>query len=215
MNKIMAKLNIKSPIVVKILLGLALGIVVVLAVVFVNIQNNQPIVVASEDQDLDPRQYQEMEAEVEGSTVQNTLIVVYVSGHVYSPGVFEFYQGARVRDAVEAAGGMTAYADPNAINLAATIFDEQHIIVFGMEDNAPPTVSGGTAGQGSGPGLININLATLEELTTLSGIGPARADAIIRHREARGGFNSIEEIMNVSGIGESIFGNIRDRITVN
>ena len=63
--------------------------------------------------------------------------------------------------------------------------------------------------------MININRATAQELTALSGIGDVRAENIIRHREARGGFASIEEIMNVSGIGERTFENIRDRITVN
>ena len=75
-----------------------------------------------------------------------------------------------------------------------------------------------TAAQGSGgitsDGRVNINTATAAELITLSGIGQTRAEAIIRHREARGGFERIEEIMNVSGIGESIFASIKDRIFV-
>jgi len=212
MEKIMAKLNIKSSTLMKILLGLALGVVVVLAVVFINLSNNQNAFVVASEEPKPATLYEQME-EITETVIQNDTIIVYVSGHVYNPGVFEFYQGARVRDAVEMAGGMTAYADPNAINLASTIFDEQHIVVFGIEDNAPPTASAVIAGQNSG--LININRATAEELMTLSGIGSARADAIIRHREARGGFNNIEEIKNVSGIGDSIFGNIRDRITVN
>ncbi|MCL2854966.1 MAG: helix-hairpin-helix domain-containing protein [Defluviitaleaceae bacterium] len=208
MDKIMAKLNIKSPLLFKVLLGVAGLAVLVLGVVYISLQQNAPVLLIADDEPAIDQEYMQM-AYITPAPIP---IVVYISGHVYYPGVFEFYQGARVRDAVQAAGGLTSYADPNAINLAATLFDEQHIVVFGLDDGMPPS-SSALAGQ-SGGGLININRATAEELTNLSGIGPARADAIIRHREARGGFAAIEEIMNVSGIGDSIFENIRNQIRV-
>jgi len=204
----MAKLNIKSPLLFKVLLGVAGLAVLVLGVVYISLQQNAPVLLIADDEPAIDQEYMQM-AYITPAPIP---IVVYISGHVYYPGVFEFYQGARVRDAVQAAGGLTSYADPNAINLAATLFDEQHIVVFGLDDGMPPS-SSALAGQ-SGGGLININRATAEELTNLSGIGPARADAIIRHREARGGFAAIEEIMNVSGIGDSIFENIRNQIRV-
>jgi len=145
-------------------------------------------------------------------------IVVYVSGEVHNPGIVEFccHDGARIVNAIEAAGGMTTYADPNAINLAARLSDAQHIVVFSLKDNMPPSadaiaLSGISVATG---GPININTASSEQLQTLSGIGPVTAANIINHREARGGFAAIEEIMNVRGIGEVTFENIMDRITV-
>lgn len=156
-------------------------------------------------------------------------IMVYVSGHVLSPGVFEFYEGARIVDAINAAGGFSPYADQNAINLAARLIDAQHIIVFSTEDNMPPSTiaAGNAAGNtasnvgsannqetNSPSGLININTATSDQLQSLNGIGPSRANNIIAHRQARGAFNSIEEIKNVSGIGQSIFDGLRNDITV-
>ena len=218
-EKLAQKLNIKSKMAVKLLFFGAIGVIVLFAVLYIyqlNQQRSATLVLVG--MDVETRGYaaeggraQQDEAPVE---LEPRSILVYVSGEVNNPGVFRFYEGAHIVDAIEAAGGMTANADPNAINLAARMTDEQHIIVFALTDNMPPTVqAGGTPGQ-TADGLININTATSEQLQTLSGIGPARADAIIRHREARGGFGSIEEIMNVSGIGESIFGNIRDRITV-
>ncbi|MCL2573686.1 MAG: helix-hairpin-helix domain-containing protein [Defluviitaleaceae bacterium] len=150
----------------------------------------------------------------ENDEPQPQRIMVYVSGEVHNPGVFEFYEGARIVEAIEAAGGMTANADINAINPSQRMVDEQHIMVFNIEDNMPPTVTAsGQIGQ-SVDGRININTATSEQLQTLSGIGPVTAGNIINHREARGGFATIEEIMNVSGIGERTFENIRDGITV-
>jgi len=210
-QKIMDKLNIKSSGAVKVILAVALAAVVILAVVFVNVQSggDSVLIVASEEPMTGYIQLYQQMPQV-GSVSRQ--IAVYVSGHVYNPDVFYFYEGARVRDAIAAAGGMTGYADPRAINLADFLFDTQHIVVFGMDDNMPPAVSSSSGGQSSS--LININRATADELMTLSGIGSARADAIIRHREQRGGFNNIEELMNVSGIGESIFGNIRDQIRV-
>jgi len=97
--------------------------------------------------------------------------------------------------------------------LAARLTDAQHIVVFSVADNMPVSAQAGGVGQADG-GLVNINTATSEQLQVLSGIGPVTAGNIISHREARGGFGSIEDIMNVSGIGERTFENIRDRITV-
>jgi len=141
-------------------------------------------------------------------------MVIHISGEVYNPGVFTFYVGARVWDAVQAAGGLTADADLNAINLARLLQDEDHIVVFSIEENMPTTATIGGRETDTGDLRININTATSEQLQALSGIGPATAGNIIRHREARGGFETIEEIMNVSGIGERMFENIRDSIRV-
>lgn len=138
-------------------------------------------------------------------------LVVHVSGEVNNPGVFWLYEGDRVWHAILAAGGLTEYADQNAVNLARRLRDEDHIVVFAVGDNMPATGLGVSV---MSDGRVNINTATSEELQTLSGIGPVTAGNIVRHREARGRFESIDEIMNVSGIGPATFENIRDNIRV-
>jgi len=207
-EKLMKKFNIKSAKAAKWLLFGAFGVIAIFVVLYINEQRNTAVVLVG--MDVETQGYA-VEAEQSEILVVSQTIMVYISGEVRNPGVFEFYEGARVVDAIEAAGGMTSDADENAINLAARLTDAQHIVVFSVADNMPP--SGQTSGQTS-DGFININTATSEQLQQLSGIGPVTAGNIISHREARGGFVSIEEIMNVSGIGERTFENIRDRITV-
>jgi len=207
-EKLMKKFNIKSAKAAKWLLFGAFGVIAIFVVLYINEQRNTAVVLVG--MDVETQGYA-VEAEQSEILVVSQTIMVYISGEVRNPGVFEFYEGARVVDAIEAAGGMTSDADENAINLAARLTDAQHIVVFSVADNMPP--SGQTSSQTS-DGFININTATSEQLQQLSGIGPVTAGNIISHREARGGFVSIEEIMNVSGIGERTFENIRDRITV-
>jgi len=227
MKKLMDKYNIKSTLLLKILIALAIVIMVVLGIVYINVQRSQPMAIVDAEDRTTPSATAQQETttyspqasptEAVRSPAPNSIIVVYVSGHVHNPGVFEMVDGARLWQAIELAGGMTEYADENAINLASELFDGQHIIVFGIEDNMPPSIVGGQDGGqtvGTAGGLININTATAAQLQTLSGIGEARARDIINHREARGGFASIEEIMNVPGIGEGIFARIRYGITV-
>lgn len=209
----MKKINIKTA---KMLLFCSIGIAAIFVVLYINEQRNTAVVLVGMGTEM-------QSYETEGSqSAQNEIpetpqsIIVSVTGEVYSPGVFEFHEGARINDAILAAGGMTPDADPNAINLAARLVDEQHIVVFSFEDNMPPSpqVSSGASGSNA-DGKVNINTATSEQLQTLSGIGPVTAANIISHREARGGFAAVEEIMNVSGIGERTFENIRDSIIVN
>ena len=225
-EQMMKKLNMKPTktskqtlLIVIVVLAAIIAIVAVIALTISAVtdfigQRNTPTVLVGADVDTRAYAAEGYALGQDEAQVAPRLVVVYVSGEVYNPGVFEFYEGARIVDAVTAAGGKTSYADPNAINLAARLVDDQHIIVFSLEDNMPPTAaaSGGT-GQAA-DGRININTATSEQLQTLSGIGPVMAGNIISHREARGGFATIEEIKNVSGIGERTFENLRDRITV-
>jgi len=223
MKKTLMRLNIKHPVIFKALLALVLVGGVILLVLYINMQRNTPAVIIADEPAYEIAiVYEEEIIPVVYTLAQDEeeYIAVYVSGNVYSPGVFYFTQGARIRDAIESAGGMTQYADPSAINLADFLFDTQHIFVFGLDDGRPPATSNERTGSIGGGGQaaddrININTATAEQLQTLSGIGPSRSEAIIRHREARGGFNNIQEIMNVSGIGQSIFNDIEDRIYVN
>lgn len=213
--KLMEKLNIKSAKVMKALLFGVCFILAVFAAVYVYQIRSAPAVVLGVG-DISGDAYIAYERNYEILNIPIVeVIMVYISGEVINPGVYEFYSGARIVDAVYAAGGFTEYADANAVNLAAHLTDAQHIVVFHVDDNMPPSVSAQAASGRTADGRININTATSEELQALSGVGPSIAGRIISHREARGGFSSVEDIMNVSGIGERIFENIRDSISVN
>jgi len=148
-------------------------------------------------------------------------IAVHVVGAVPRPGLYEFADGARVQDAIDAAGGLLAEADPGSINLAALLEDGQQLDIPYTAGSEPVPGSGSSglplpteAPTAGAEDLININTATAEELDSLPGIGPTTAQKILDYRVANGPFNTIEDIMNVSGIGPSTFENIKDLITV-
>lgn len=151
-------------------------------------------------------------------------IAVHVIGAVPRPGLYEFAEGARVQDAIDAAGGLLATANPNDLNLAALLEDGQQLDVpFGKGQASEagtntfelPSGPSDTSSSGSPESeLVNINTASLEELDSLPGIGPTTAQKIIDYREANGPFSVIEDIQNVSGIGPATFENIKDLIAV-
>jgi competence protein ComEA len=135
-----------------------------------------------------------------------------VTGAVSHPGVVQLDAGARVEDAVRAAGGCLRDADLERINMAALLFDGQHLQVPAIGEELPATA---VEGMPSGPPLkVNINTATAQELDTLPGIGETTAARIIEYRRQNGFFAAIEDIMNVSGIGEAKFNAIQELITV-
>ncbi|HEX6236003.1 MAG TPA: helix-hairpin-helix domain-containing protein [Acidimicrobiales bacterium] len=145
-------------------------------------------------------------------------VVVHVAGAVASPGVQRLPAGARVVDAVEAAGGPTAEADLDRLNLAAPLADGQQVYVVrvGEEPPAPPGgIGAGGAGAGGGTAaLVDVNTAASEQLETLPGVGPATAAAIIAHRQEHGPFTSVEQLIEVRGIGEVKLAELRDLVTV-
>lgn len=153
-------------------------------------------------------------------------IAVHVVGAVPRPGLYEFSEGARVQDAIDAAGGLLATANANALNLAALLEDGQQLDIpyddgqgpqvssEGLELPESPDGSGEETVDGSDTELVDINTASLEELDSLPGIGPTTAQKIIDYRDANGPFSVIEDIQNVSGIGPATFENIKDLITV-
>jgi competence protein ComEA len=149
-------------------------------------------------------------------------IAVHVIGAVPRPGLYEFAKGARVQDAIDAAGGLLTEADEQAINLAALLEDGQQVNVpyeTGEGPTPEPVAEIGPDGlprpiPTSNEDLVNINTATLDELDSLPGIGPTTAQKIIDYRIENGPFLEIEDIMNVSGIGPATFENLRELITV-
>ncbi len=148
-------------------------------------------------------------------------IYVHVVGEVKNPGVYEMSLGDRVFHAIDKAGGATEDADLTSINLAEKLKDGEKIIVYSKEMlNSNVDVSEKTASENqkmyfkSQSNLININTASREELETLPGIGEVLSQRIIDYRRTNGYFKSIEEIKEVSGIGEKKFEAIKDLITV-
>lgn len=145
-------------------------------------------------------------------------IRVHVSGAVAFPNVYSMRPGDRVIDAIAAAGGPTVYADLTATNLAQRVRDEghYHIPALGEEPPAaPPATGGSTASRLPAPdGPIDLNRASATQLESLPGIGPVLAGAIVEYREGNGLFATVDDIVNVSGIGLKTLANIRGLVTV-
>lgn len=156
------------------------------------------------------------------STTATTLpapLLVHVAGAVAAPGVHELAPGARVVDAIEAAGGLGPDADGGRVNLAAPVADGERVYVPAIGETAPPVVAGagrasGTSGEDVGIGPVNLNTADESELDALPGVGPATAAAIVDHRDRIGGFTSVDELLDVRGIGEAKLEQIRPLVTV-
>lgn len=166
---------------------------------------------------------------------QPEMIYVDVCGAVANPGVFQLAAGSRVFQAIEAAGGYLPEAVQNCVNRAGVLTDGQQLYILTQEEMErqgldPAEMAGasdgqmnGSAGTGQNTGMtaqvqqdnrININTADEAQLTTLTGIGATRAQAIIAYREENGPFAAIEDIMNVQGIKEGTFAKIKDEIVV-
>jgi len=151
-------------------------------------------------------------APVPASPSPEVVVLVDVAGWVRHPGVYEFTEGARVIDAIDAAGGARPGALLQALNLAAPLADGTQILVprEGQEGVAPPPVSGGAVAGG----LIDVNTATAIELEELPGVGEVIAQAIVDYRTENGPFTSIDQLVDVSGIGDATLESIRDLVTV-
>jgi competence protein ComEA len=154
---------------------------------------------------------------------------VHIVGAVPRPGLYELAEGARVQDAIDAAGGMLAEANVDGLNLAALLEDGKQLVIpyqdgrevlsesdtvdLPSSESDGPSSEPGSSADNSNVELVNINTASLEELIALPSIGPTTAQKIIDYRTANGNYSTIEDIMNVSGIGPSIFEDIKDLIT--
>ena len=147
-------------------------------------------------------------------------ILVNVVGAVPRPGLYEFPQGSRVRDAVNAAGGLLTDADTAAVNLAAPLEDGQQLEIPSLNGEAggtpapAPTAAPTRVAVPTASELVNINTATLEELDKLPGIGPTTAQNIIDYRTEHGPFQRIEDLMNVPNVGPATFDRLKELITV-
>ena len=174
------------------------------------------IVIASSSE----TEYEVDDSEVNSERIAAGQIYVDVQGAVQKPGVVVLSEGARVFQAIEAAGGLASLSDTAPLNLAQQLYDGDKLYVpfVGETELAQESGSAGLAGSAgyasSGNGKININTATSEELQSLSGIGIVTAGKIIDYRAKNGKFTKPEDIKSVSGIGERTYENIKNDICV-
>ena len=189
-----------------------------------NKDSNDEVIDIFKEEEKEEEQLEEPPKEKE----KISKVIVDIKGMVNNPGVYEVESGKRVNDVITMAGGLTEDADTSNINLAKIVTDEMTIIIYSKEEvlekyksevcicDCPYIENDAciTETNNNTSGLININTASIEELMSLPGLGEAKAKLIIEYREKNGNYKSIENIKEVSGIGEAIFEKIKDYITV-
>ena len=204
----------------KILAGLLVIIIMVIA--FKNNSQSNVHMISSESETVQEniqseQEYEGVEAGIEFEEEKASYIKVYISGEVENYGVIEISSDARLVDAVEKLGGLTQNADVNRVNLAQKLEDGGHYIVPKIGENIGYTDGGQATSNGANDtdkAQIDINTADETRLKELPGIGDAIAQRIIQYREQNGKFKSIDQIKNVSGIGDKKFEGIRGMIKV-
>jgi competence protein ComEA len=144
------------------------------------------------------------------ATAPAATVVVAVSGRVRRPGLVRLTSGARVADAIESAGGVLPGTDVSTLNLARKVTDGE-LIVVGVTGS--PSTSGAAA-SGGGAGPVNLNTATADQLQTLPGVGPVLAQRIVEYRDQHGGFRTVADLRQVTGIGDARYRDLKDRVTV-
>ena len=203
----------------RIIIGIIISITLISIFIFYNSENKSDL--KEENIVIEKPTIKEEKEEVKESKV-----IVDIKGEVNSPGCYEVSEELRVKDVIELAGGLTKNADTSNINLSSKIKDEMVIVVDKKGEvngklesdvyiNNKTTTSKITSTKTTKPkGKISINKGSIKELTTLTGIGEAKAKKIIEYREKNGPFAKIEDIKKVNGIGDSIFAKIKDSITL-
>lgn len=136
--------------------------------------------------------------------------VIHVVGEVKKAGLYALPSGSRVSDAVAAAGGATKKADLSLVNLARTVTDGEQIRVPAKGE----TAAAATEDASTAPAVVNLNTATQQQLETLPRVGPSMAQRILAYRQENGGFRSVDELRNVSGIGDKTFEALKDFVSV-
>lgn len=149
-----------------------------------------------------------------GPTAEAAVLAVHAAGAFANPGLYELPAGARVAQLVEIAGGAAPGALLDALNLAAKLNDGDRVYLP-REGEAPPAAVAAGGGGGAGAasdGIVDLNTATLEQLDALPGVGPSTAQAIVDYRQEKGRFRSVEELLEVRGIGEAKLAALRKRV---
>lgn len=184
---------------------------IVIAVVVVIIATTVGIYMYKQTQENTVSYYDNEEQSEETHISQ---ITVHITGAINNPGVVVLEEGSRIVDALEAAGGETDEADVNRLNLAYVLEDGEKLYIPSKNEEEQEYITQGKDNMSKGQSKININVAQIEELITLPGVGEATANKIIEYRKENGKFQKIEDLKNVPGIGDSKFENIKTMIEV-
>jgi competence protein ComEA len=142
-------------------------------------------------------------------------LIIDVVGKVRQPGIVTLPKGSRVYEAIQAAGGLKGRVDTTSLNMARELTDGEQVLV-GLEPADPAAAAPGGASGSAGPAgaKVNLNTATLEQLDTLPGVGPVTAQAILTWRETNGPFGSVDDLLDVKGIGEATLAELRELVVV-
>ncbi|MDY4078389.1 MAG: helix-hairpin-helix domain-containing protein [Clostridium sp.] len=143
---------------------------------------------------------------------ESIKIVVDIKGEIKNPNIYWLEEGCIIEDLINVAGGITEEGDLSKINRAQKLNDHEVVIIPNINDKESEIEN--IIPSSNDKNKVNINTASINELDTLSGIGPSKAEAIIKYREENGTFKSIEEIKNVTGIGEALFEKFKENITI-
>lgn len=184
--------------------------------------NDAPIVVhnrqTAENGNYGEENLRNDDRDIVSAPVALEQIVVHVKGAVVSPGVYTLEKGKRVIDAVEIAGGALPEANLDLTNLAAVLRDAEEVVIYtSVEEQrtwqqTTQVLRADAGSSQTGQQKVNINTANKEQLQTLSGIGPSKAEAIIKHRDKYGAFPNVDALLNVNGIGQKTLDNFKDDI---
>ena len=148
------------------------------------------------------------------ATSSRSAVVAHVAGAVVRPGLYRLGGAPRVADALDAAGGPAPDADLDAVNLAAAVADGERVYLPRKGEAPPGAVAGGASGPGSNPAPLDLNTATAEQLEELPGVGPSTAAAILAYRQQHGPFRSVDQLLEVRGIGEARLAELRPKVRV-
>ena len=143
---------------------------------------------------------------------ESIKIVVDIKGEIKNPNIYWLEEGCIIEDLINIAGGITEEGDLSKINRAQKLNDHEVVIIPNINDKESEIEN--IIPSSNDKNKVNINTASINELDTLSGIGPSKAESIIKYREENGTFKSIEEIKNVTGIGEALFEKFKENITI-
>ena len=195
---------------IKLAITIAIGIIVIIVIIkIVDIYYEK-----NNTEKISMSNFIENETEDEKG---NTKIKVYITGEVKNQGVIELEEGDRIADAIEKAGGQTEQASLKNVNLAYQLEDGQKIYIPNVNDNETEIIDDGASGvvdDTTNQTVVNINKADETELQSLNGIGESLATSIVQYRKENGKFETIEDLKNVPGIGDSKFENIKEYIKV-
>lgn len=218
----MTEIIIKNKKIISIIIAIIILIVIGIYFIINNFEKNENEFEIS-NIEFEENKIENINAEIE----EKSQIIVHIAGEILNPGVISLDEGARIIDAINKAGGLTNEADLSKVNLAYILEDAQKIYIPNVnekeiiENMSSEIVKSGSTQENSNTGeklkngeKININTATQKELQKLTGIGESIALRIINYRKENGKFNTIEDIKNVSGIGESKFNKIKNDIIV-